>query len=382
MTTFQNLRLQFSRTSFLLLISLSFCLLGLIKASAYGGGSGGGSGGGAVNPGCSGLKTPSITSLNPGVNAIVTDFNDLSFEVSGSLLGRDNILVEIQDEEISLNISEISSSGSVTTYLVRGSIAQNFADDQRVKIFIEANGDNGRCSSQRVYFIAVNKQGGVDPVDPTDPTDPTDPGNPGNPFVDVNDPILTDLYNNYCIEGYQSSAGVLFQPNELVNRAEFVRMALCMFNEPSPGFVTINPFPDVPASKWYARFVHQAKKLGWVNGYRDGLFKPINNVSKAETLKVAMKAGNIVENLQPDLPKGVLVGITSTFNDVPEYAWYYGYAGWAAQNCFGEDINGAQFNPERSLSRAETVDYILRIQSCINWSEEITLNPEQTANIP
>ena len=50
------------------------------------------------------------------------------------------------------------------------------------------------------------------------------------------------------------------------------------------------PFPDVPASAWYAEAVNGLSARGIVNGYPDGSFKPEQTATRAEVAVMLYRA--------------------------------------------------------------------------------------------
>lgn len=100
-----------------------------------------------------------------------------------------------------------------------------------------------------------------------------------NPFVDY----IAAAKNLGVVNGYSDGT---FAPNKEVTRAEFVKIFLSAAN-----LVLANPgsnsdFVDVPASNVFVDYIRSAKRLGFLNGYSDGTFKPDRSVSRAEASKI------------------------------------------------------------------------------------------------
>lgn len=53
------------------------------------------------------------------------------------------------------------------------------------------------------------------------------------------------------------------------------------------------PFPDVELSRWSAKDIAEAKRLGWISGYLDGTFKPAQPMTREEVVALLMKATRI-----------------------------------------------------------------------------------------
>lgn len=113
-----------------------------------------------------------------------------------------------------------------------------------------------------------------------------------------------------------------FAPGRTLNRAEFVKIVLIPYIDAhanaysgydyykNGAVVNGQCFPDVTLDMWFGEYVCEAKDLGLVEGYPDGLFHPEREVNYAEAVKI-------------------LVGLYDY--EIPEpapnerWAWYTGY---------------------------------------------------------
>lgn len=128
------------------------------------------------------------------------------------------------------------------------------------------------------------------------------------PFPDINThehaEYIADLYCQNIIHGYPNGS---FQPEELVNRVEFLKMLLQAFGIPTSEQVTLSlgqePFLDGPLDSWYAQYLYTAVDLGVVTGYDDGTFRPDQPVSKSEALAMVLRiAGENPQITDSSLP--------------------------------------------------------------------------------
>ncbi|MGB4039231.1 MAG: S-layer homology domain-containing protein, partial [Bacillota bacterium] len=92
------------------------------------------------------------------------------------------------------------------------------------------------------------------------------------------------------ISGYPDGT---FKPDNLVTRAEFAKMIVCMLGlesvaESLKGEAVL--FADVDADHWAAGYINVAQMMGIVNGYEDGTFRPEGNIKYAEALKMVLAA--------------------------------------------------------------------------------------------
>ena len=114
--------------------------------------------------------------------------------------------------------------------------------------------------------------------------------------------VITDSSNGY------------FRPNEAITRAELAAM-LANFTETAGA---ANYFNDVSASYWAANAIAICAKLGWINGYPDGTFRPDKNVTRAELMAMINRAtGRAPKSADAFLP-GMKTWIDNTSDK-----WYY-----------------------------------------------------------
>lgn len=119
---------------------------------------------------------------------------------------------------------------------------------------------------------------------------------------------------------------------------------------------TRTTFYDVFASSEFAPYINALAARSVVNGYPDGSFRPKNNVTRAEFLKMAI--------LAKGLNVAAYQSLASPFVDVPMSHSLRPYVNYAAANSIavGQTINGLRyFYPERPITRAEAVIILMRI---------------------
>lgn len=169
---------------------------------------------------------------------------------------------------------------------------------------------------------------------------------------------LTDIYNHWSktyvnelcelgiVSGYGRSR--VFGPNNAVTRAEFVKMLLGAMNEEIMS-ANRSPFPDVRIREWYGDYVYTAKELGIVDGYLDGSFKPGNEVSRAEAVKMVLSA-------MGEDPSRVNA---SSFTDVPASHWGMRWIEMARDMNIISGKNYYTFAPNESMTRGEAAKVIV-----------------------
>ena len=90
-----------------------------------------------------------------------------------------------------------------------------------------------------------------------------------------------------------------FRPQQPITRAEFAAVA-SRFDSLTP--VSTNAFPDIEI--WAKDYINSAYAKGWVSGYPDGTFKPQQNITRAEVVKVVNTMLNRKVKLE-DIPAGI-----------------------------------------------------------------------------
>lgn len=100
-----------------------------------------------------------------------------------------------------------------------------------------------------------------------------------NPYLSA----IATMKNKGIISGYSDGT---FKPNNPINRAEFTKIIVGLLTSTPNGS---NCFKDVK-NEWFAPHVCYAKANGIIGGYKDGTFKPSNNINLAEALKIMLAA--------------------------------------------------------------------------------------------
>src|SRR3989339_272808 len=109
-----------------------------------------------------------------------------------------------------------------------------------------------------------------------------------SPFSDVfdNDYYFPAIYFMYERGILKGYKDGTFRPLQMVSRAEFVTATLKMQKLSSDNK---NCFPDVK-EQWHAKYICKAKEMGIIHGYSDGYFRPDNNINFAEAGKILVRS--------------------------------------------------------------------------------------------
>ena len=108
---------------------------------------------------------------------------------------------------------------------------------------------------------------------------------PDVPTTNANYQAIKFLKENNIISGYSDGT---FQPDRTVSRAELLKIILLGTGKNVDASKKAD-FPDVPESAWYTSYVAEAKDQGVVGGYSDGTFQPDKVVNKTEALKIILE---------------------------------------------------------------------------------------------
>jgi len=155
---------------------------------------------------------------------------------------------------------------------------------------------------------------------------------------------IENLAEKGVLEGYTDGT---YRPDQKINRAEFAKIIVashpllkqtetsdCAQNYTLPSWSYVY-FPDVARDAWYTPYVCMAKIKGVVKGYTDGTYKPAQNISYAEALKI------------------IYASYEDTGDKSATEQWYAPYIDDAKKNNIGLDLK-----PEKEITRGEMAQII------------------------
>lgn len=167
---------------------------------------------------------------------------------------------------------------------------------------------------------------------------------------------INDLYQQEVVSG--KSEGI-FDPNGLITRAELTKIAILAFGHSVNPTPNEHPFQDVPLNSWYAPYVEEAKRLGFVSGYDTGGFGPNDFVTRAAALKILLGAAGINTS-----------GLTPDFPDVATDAWFADYVGFAQANEIVGGYADGSFGPGNNMTRAQVAKVVIKILEHLEANQE------------
>ncbi len=100
-----------------------------------------------------------------------------------------------------------------------------------------------------------------------------------------------------------------YKPLNDITRAEFAKIiVVATGNESNAKFLAgTSAYTDVKGSEWYAGYVAAAQTLGLVKGYTDGTFRPTNNITTQEVVTVLLRALGYNDELPGNWPYDYLI---------------------------------------------------------------------------
>ena len=102
-------------------------------------------------------------------------------------------------------------------------------------------------------------------------------------FTDLNghwaEPFIRSLVSLDLTRGFADGT---YQPDKPMNRAQYASLIVKAFN-PSPKH-SKRDFRDIPSNFWAYKAIKNAAQSGFVGGFRDGTFRPQNNVQRLQVI--------------------------------------------------------------------------------------------------
>lgn len=143
---------------------------------------------------------------------------------------------------------------------------------------------------------------------------------------------------------FLGSNGMLY-PDEVLNRAEMVKILLKAFEETVIVGVEV-PFWDVPSDAWYLKYLSTAYNIGMIEGHSDGTFLPGHSINRAEFFTMLERVS------------GQKVSYADSFLDVDGEDWFSKGAAYASSKGL---IGNLFFYPEKTLTRREAASFLYEL---------------------
>jgi S-layer family protein len=180
-----------------------------------------------------------------------------------------------------------------------------------------------------------------------------------NPFEDIDEHWASAEILKLAEEGIVTGVSeISFNPDGNLNRAEASAVLYRVLGFDEPTEPEENPFSDVSADAWYAGYVSNMKALEMIHGYGDDTYRPGNNISRAEFIKLALEVYYYVtsdEEIRSEIDALMEGETTTMFRDLEE-DWYTPYVTTAGEMGFVSGYAcdpGRCFGATKSITRAE-----------------------------
>lgn len=148
--------------------------------------------------------------------------------------------------------------------------------------------------------------------------------------------------------GYQDGT---FKPEQVISRVEVLKVSLKSANRqilPTKGALS---YTDVDTHAWYIPYIATAQQNGITQGYVGGFFRPNQNVTRAEFVKILLMAAPV--SINPAVS-------AAPYHDVATDAWYAVFAQFAKEkNLLPDTTNG--FKPDQEITRGEVAEITYRL---------------------
>ncbi len=175
-------------------------------------------------------------------------------------------------------------------------------------------------------------------------------------FTDV-----SEGYRYYAAITFLEEHGIIegygdgtFKPDQNVTRAEALKIILLGSGIEIAESETYElPFSDLQNDVWYLKYINKAYSSGIVSGYDDNTFKPEQNINLAEVLKILLLAN--------EADTASIVVDDAPYHDVGVGVWYASYAEYAKNLNLIEPRDDGLMHAEYEVTRAELAEIMYRL---------------------
>lgn len=160
---------------------------------------------------------------------------------------------------------------------------------------------------------------------------------------------IMSLASRGIIHGYGDGT---FRPGEKMTRsqaAKIIAMSLGLntTNVKDPGFKDINK------NQWHYRYVAALANAGYINGLKDGTFRPDAPMTRAEISKILDMGYKLPLEAKTENP----------FVDVSNSAWYLGHILKLVENKVTKGTTANTFHPDAHVTREQIASFVVRSEN-------------------
>ncbi|MFA6436020.1 MAG: S-layer homology domain-containing protein [Candidatus Gracilibacteria bacterium] len=144
-----------------------------------------------------------------------------------------------------------------------------------------------------------------------------------------------------------------FKPDQEVTRAEALKIVLLGSGIEVPEVLGFDEtyYSDISLTDWFTKYVVKATDMEIVKGYDDQTFKPNQTVNLAEALKIIMQTNALTAETPTENP----------YVDVPFGDWYAGYAALAKAKYLIVADGEGKIYPGKAMTRGDLAEIIYRL---------------------
>lgn len=162
---------------------------------------------------------------------------------------------------------------------------------------------------------------------------------------------LSYLKSRGMIHGFEEDN--TFRPDEIMNRAVFMKMLSESRHAYPHGLRYGHCFSDV-SSQWFAPYICYGVDQGWIEGGKEGQFRPGDNLTRGVALKTIMNAYGVQVDQAAER--------ASRYDDVESNSPYLLFVVTAEdKGWLGGLADGPGFNSDAEMTRAEVAELLFRI---------------------
>lgn len=149
-----------------------------------------------------------------------------------------------------------------------------------------------------------------------------------------------------------------FRPNNDISRVEFMKLVNSTFGYREEQEIN---YTDVIKDKWYISTLKIAKAAGYISGYTDGTMKPDSPITREEVATIIAKTMNLSVNE---------IGIEE-FKDKENIEWSKGYVGAVVIAKYMIGFPDGKFKPQANITRGEAIYALNNILIDKNYVEGV-----------
>lgn len=153
------------------------------------------------------------------------------------------------------------------------------------------------------------------------------------------------LVDKGYISGYKDGS---FQPNKTVTRAHAAKLLANALGFDHTLVKGSTEFKDVASDNEFLPYIHYLKQKGIISGFKDGTFRPNDELTRAQLAKLLSTAFNL---------KG---HPTKPFKDVNKEYWASSYIDALAAHDIAIGNSNGTFGPTQKVTRAQTAAFLYR----------------------